>query len=86
MDPTTGEFIPVTAYVTKGTKVTFKNTSKKPLHIVPSTDPASQLLDLDSKNDVAPGDGFDYVFNKSGRWLYQNSKNPAFSGAVMVSP
>jgi plastocyanin len=84
MNPTTGEFIPVSAYVTKGTKVTFKNTTDKPIHIVPSADLPSRLSDLDSKTDIAPGGSFDYVFNKPGRWLYQNSKNMAFGGAVEV--
>ena len=80
-----GEFNPVTAYVTQGTKVTFKNTTNKTHSIVPSYDPKTKLADLASKTDLAPGESFVYTFSKVGRWLYQDGKNPAFGGAVEVS-
>jgi plastocyanin len=80
-----GEFDPVTAFVTAGTKVTFKNTTNKTHSIIPSYDPKTQLADLASKTDLAPGESFTYTFGKVGRWLYQDGKNPAFGGAVEVS-
>jgi plastocyanin len=80
-----GEFDPVTAYVTEGTTVTFKNTTDKVHRIVPSTDPSSKLLELDSKKDLAPGESFTVTFDKVGRWLYDDSKNTAFGGAIDVA-
>jgi plastocyanin len=80
-----GEFDPVTAYVTKGTKVTFTNTTDKPHHIVPSYDPKSTLAGFDSKTDLAPGESFTYTFDKVGKWLYEDSKHPGFGGAVDVA-
>jgi len=79
-----GEFNPVTAFVKKGTAVTFKNTTNTLHHIVPSDDPNSKLADLDSKIDLTPGASFTYTFNKVGRWLYDDSKHPGFGGAVEV--
>ena len=81
-----GEFDPVTAFVIKGTTVTFKNTTDKPHHIVPSYDPKSTLPDLNSNVDLAPGASFSYTFDKVGKWLYEDSKHPGFGGAVDVSP
>ena len=80
-----GEFAPVTAYVKKGTAVTFKNTTDKIHHIVPSYDIQTRLADLDSGADLAPGASFTYTFNKVGRWLYGDSKHQGFGGAVEVS-
>jgi plastocyanin len=80
-----GEFDPVTAYVTKGTTVTIKNTTTKPHRIAPSYDPKSVLPGFESKGDLAPGASFTYTFNKVGRWLYEDSKHPGFGGAVDVS-
>jgi plastocyanin len=80
-----GEFNPVTAYVKKGTAVTFKNTTDKIHHIAPSYDLPTRLPDLDSGTDLAPGASFTYTFNKVGRWLYEDSKHQGFGGAVEVS-
>jgi plastocyanin len=80
-----GEFDPVTAYITKGTTVTFKNTSTNVHRIVPSTDSKSKFAELDSKTDLAPGESFTVAFDKVGRWLYQDSKNTAFGGAIDVA-
>ena len=80
-----GEFDPVTAYVTKGTTVTFKNTTNKPHRIAPSYDPRSVLPGFESKTDLAPGDNFSFTFDKVGRWLYEDSRNPGFGGAVDVA-
>jgi plastocyanin len=80
-----GEFSPVTAYVKKGTAVTFKNTTDKVHHIIPSYDIPTKLSDLDSGTDLAPGASFTYTFSKVGRWLYEDSKHQGFGGAVEVS-
>jgi plastocyanin len=81
----TGEFVPVTAYVTIGTTVTFKNTTNNAHHLVPSTDAANKFAALDSKTDLAPGESFSVVFDKVGRWLYSDAKNTAFGGAIDVA-
>ena len=80
-----GEFVPVTAYVKKDTVVTFKNTTDKVHHIVPSYDLPTKLSDLDSGTDLAPGASFTYTFKTVGRWLYEDSKHQGFGGAVEVS-
>ena len=85
INPTTGEFVPVTAYITTGTTVTFKNTTTKVHHITPSTDLENKFAALDSKTDLAPGASFSVVFDKAGRWLYSDAKNTAFGGAIDVA-
>jgi plastocyanin len=80
-----GEFYPVTAYVTKGTVITFVNNSSKPHSIVPITDAGKKFDLLASKNDIAPGEKFTVTMDQAGRWLYSDGTNPAFGGAVEVS-
>ena len=85
IDPKTGEFVPVTAFVKAGTKVTFKNTSDKPHWVASDPHPThTDLPGFDSKAAIAPGDSYTYTFDKVGRWLYHDHLNPTFGGAIVV--
>jgi plastocyanin len=85
IDQATGEFIPVTSFIKKGTKVIFKNTTDRPHRIVYLPDPAVKTPpDFGSKTDIAPGESYVYTFNEIGRWLFNDALNPGFSGGVEV--
>ncbi len=80
-----GEFDPVTAFVKKGTKVTFKNDSAKAHSIAAYADAGKKFEALDSKEKIAAGAAFSVTMTETGRWLYSDGTNPAFGGAVDVS-
>jgi plastocyanin len=80
-----GEFDPVTAFVKKGTIVTFMNDSTKPHSIIPQEDAGKKFAGLDSRGEFAPGGSFTVTMDQVGRWLFQDSTNPAFGGAIEVA-
>lgn len=80
-----GEFDPTTAFVKKGTVVTFENDSRKAHNIVPVKDAGKEFTKLDSKGSIEPGGKFTVTLDQTGRWLYADGTNLAFSGAVEVT-
>ncbi len=79
-----GDFEPTTAFVKKGTIVTFTNGSQQPAAIVGRADQNGKLEALDSKKEIGPGESFSAAMDRTGRWFYVNGNNQAFSGAVEV--
>jgi plastocyanin len=79
-----GEFEPTTAFVKKGTVVTFENGSEKSHSIVPKEDAGKSFDGLGSEGDIGPGGKFSVTMDETGRWLYADGTNLAFSGAIEV--
>jgi plastocyanin len=80
-----GEFEPITAFVKKGTVVTFNNTTHGLHSIIPVEDSGKKFAGLDSKGTIAAGGKFSVTMNQAGRWYFADGTNTAFSGAIEVT-
>lgn len=79
-------FEPTTAYVKVGTTITFLNDSDKPHGVISKSTPTDEgLSDFDSNGAFGPNESYTYTFDKVGRWLFHDTTNSAFGGAVVVS-
>lgn len=79
-----GVFSPTNLRIHKGDSVKFQNDGDQPVHIV--ADDLADLVGLDSIGDVPPRSSFAYTFTKTGTFGYNNSRNKAERGTVIVRP
>lgn len=78
-------FVPDEIKITKGTKVTFKNSDK--FYHWPASDlhPShSQYSDFDPRRTIEPGESWSFVFDKVGEWGMHDHISPYMIGKIHV--
>lgn len=79
-------FEPVTLTIKKGTKVTFQNTSSKPVWPASAPHPVhTNYPEFDAKKGIAAGSSWEFTFDKVGTWAYHDHLNSAVTGKVIVT-
>lgn len=78
-------FSPATLTVPRGTKVTFRNDSRKQMWVASDPHPVhTNLSPFDSREGIAPGGSYSYTFNDSGTWGYHNHLDSGDEGTITV--
>lgn len=79
-------FAPKTLNIKIGTKVTFVNESDQSMWVASSPFPShSNYPAFNEGHAVGKGGMYTFVFTKNGAYNYQNDKNPAFTGTIIVT-
>jgi plastocyanin len=79
-------FSPASLTIKSGDTVVFKNASSSSFR--PASDPHPTHTDypgFDSKQAVAAGGNFSFIFTKVGSWGYHNHLNPSQTGKIVVT-
>lgn len=85
IEMTSDGYIPDEIKITKGTKVTFKNSDT--FYHWPASDlhPShSQYADFDPRKTVEPGQSWSFVFDKVGEWGMHDHISPYMIGKIHV--
>lgn len=85
IEMTSDGYIPDEIKITKGTKVTFKNSDT--FYHWPASDlhPShSQYADFDPRKTIEPGESWSFVFDKVGEWGMHDHISPYMIGKIFV--
>jgi plastocyanin len=78
-------FTPQTLRIKAGTQVTWKNTDKKPHHIVSDPHPTHTAYpDMNDQEALNTNESYAFVFDSAGTYTYHDHINPKFTGTIVV--
>lgn len=82
---TGSEFIPKTITVKNGEKVTFVNNSDKGMWVASAPHPVhTDYPEFDAKKTYKPGESYEFIFSKTGKWKFHDHSNPTANGTITV--
>jgi plastocyanin len=83
---TQGGFEPQAVQVSQGDTVIFKNTDVEGRWPASNIHPTHEIYpEFDPKNSIAPGQSWQFTFEKTGNWKYHDHLKPTLSGTVTVT-
>lgn len=82
----TGEgWDPAMLRVRKGTRVTWQNTLDKTYGVLPADVSGDKAQSAPyGTESIAPGQGYDHVFDQTGTFTFKEPQNPTITGTVVV--
>ena len=78
-------FEPKNIEIDQGEAIIFKNEGENPRWPASDIHPTHQIYpDFDAKRAIAPGDSWEFKFEKAGEWKFHDHLKPEFSGSIVV--